>query len=119
MNSITVALPAYNEADNIEAMVENVIQVMNDLTKDYEVIIVDDGSRDRTAEVVTMLERRHPQVSLVRHDANQGYGAAVFSGLTRASKELVFLTDSDRQFDLREIDKLMDPSIWPLGRRRL
>jgi len=101
-------MPAYNEAENIEAMLEDVIQAMNPLADDYEVIVVDDGSGDGTAQVVRSLEQRYPQVRLVQHQVNQGYGAAVFSGLTSASKELVFFTDSDRQFDLREIEKLLD-----------
>ena len=108
MKSITVAMPAYNEAENIEAMVEDVIQMMDPLADDYEVIVVDDGSRDGTGQVVKSLEQRYPQVRLVQHEVNQGYGAAVFSGLTNASKELVFFTDSDRQFDLQEIHKLLD-----------
>jgi glycosyltransferase involved in cell wall biosynthesis len=107
MQSITVAMPAYNEAENIEAMVESVFPVMDTLTDDYEVIVVDDGSRDGTSDVVKSLEQRYPRVRLVQHEVNQGYGAAVFSGLTNASKELVFFTDSDRQFDLREIEKLL------------
>jgi glycosyltransferase involved in cell wall biosynthesis len=108
MKSITVAMPAYNEADNIKGMVEDVIQAVDTLSDDYEVIVVDDGSRDETAQVVKSLERQHPQVRLVQHEVNRGYGAAVFSGLTSASKELVFFTDSDRQFDLREIEKLLN-----------
>lgn len=108
MKSISVAMPAYNEAENIEGMVEDVIQVMNSLVDDYEVIVVDDGSRDATSQVVKSLEERYPQVRLVQHEVNQGYGAAVFSGLTSAVKEFVFFTDSDRQFDLREIEKLLD-----------
>ena len=107
MKSITVAMPAYNEAENIADMVADVIEVMGTLTDDYEVIVVDDGSSDGTGQVVESLERRHPQVRLVSHEVNQGYGAAVFSGLINASKELVFFTDSDRQFDLREIEKLL------------
>ena len=107
MQSITVTMPAYNEAENIKAMVEDVIQLMDTLTDDYEVIVVDDGSRDSTGQVVSSLEELYPQVRLVQHEINQGYGAAVFSGLTSASKELVFFTDSDRQFDLREIKELL------------
>ena len=107
MAAITVAMPAYNEAENILAMVEDVIQVMDVLTGDYEVIVVDDGSRDGTADVVRALAQQYAQVRLVQHEVNQGYGAAVFSGLTSATKDLVFFTDSDRQFDLREIEKLL------------
>ncbi|MFZ5919296.1 MAG: glycosyltransferase family 2 protein [Chloroflexota bacterium] len=107
MKSITVAMPAYNEAENIEAMVKDVIQVMDTLTDDYEVIVVNDGSRDATGDVVRSMEQHYPQVRLVQHPVNQGYGAAVFTGLTSATKELVFFTDSDRQFDLRELEKLL------------
>ncbi len=108
MKSISVAMPAYNEVENIEAMVMDVIQVMDVLADDYEVIVVDDGSHDGTGQVVRSLEQRYPRVRLVLHQKNQGYGAAAFSGLTNASKELVFFTDSDRQFDLREVEKLLD-----------
>ena len=108
MKSITVSMPAYNEAENIEPMVEDVIQVISGLVDDYEVIVVDDGSRDGTGELVRSLAQRYPQVRLVQHEVNQGYGAGVFSGLINASKELVFFTDADRQFDLREIEKLLD-----------
>lgn len=108
MNSISVAMPAYNEAENIEAMVKDVIQAMQGLADDFEVIVVDDGSRDNTAEAIKSLQQEHPQVRLVQHEVNLGYGAAVFSGLTNATKELVFFTDSDRQFDLREIEKLLN-----------
>lgn len=107
MTSISVAMPAYNEADNIQGMIEDTIQVMNGLTSDYEVIVVTDGSRDGTPQVVKSLAHQYPQVRLVQHEVNQGYGAAVFTGLTSASKELVFFTDADRQFDLREIEKLL------------
>jgi len=107
VKSITVAMPAYNEAENIEAMVKDVIQVMDTLTDDYEVIVVNDGSRDATGDVVRSMEQHYPQVRLVQHPVNQGYGAAVFTGLTSATKELVFFTDSDRQFDLRELEKLL------------
>ncbi len=107
MKSITVSMPAYNEAENIEAMVQDVIQVLDTLADDYEIIVVDDGSSDGTGEAVKSLEQRHPQVRLVQHEVNKGYGAAVFSGLVSASKELVFFTDSDRQFDFQEIEKLL------------
>jgi glycosyltransferase involved in cell wall biosynthesis len=108
MNSISITMPAYNEEENIQAMVEDVIVTLSTTGRDYEVIVVDDGSRDRTAQIVAGMERQYSQVRLVKHEQNQGYGAAVFTGLTSATKELVFFTDADRQFDLSEIQKLLD-----------
>ncbi len=108
MKSISVAMPAHNEEANIAGMLDDVMSVMSELTTDYEIIVVDDGSRDGTAQVVQALAARYPQVCLVRHEKNQGYGAAVFTGLTSATRDWVFFTDSDRQFDLREISKLLD-----------
>ena len=107
MVELSVVLPAYNESENIEEMVADVVEAVERLTQDYEVIVVDDGSRDGTAPVVNSLEERYPQLRLVRHVENQGYGAAVFSGLTAAAKDFVFFTDADRQFDLAEIEELL------------
>jgi glycosyltransferase involved in cell wall biosynthesis len=108
MNSISITMPAYNEEENIQAMVEDVVATMSTIDLNYEVIVVDDGSRDRTAQVVSSLAQDYPQVRLVKHEKNQGYGAAVFTGLTSATKDVVFFTDSDRQFDLAEITKLLE-----------
>ncbi len=107
LTGISVVLPAYNEEENIGPAVIEAIEVVGAITGDYEVVVVDDGSRDGTAEEVCQLAKRYPQVRLVQHPVNQGYGAALYSGFTNARKELVFLTDSDRQFDLTEIKKLL------------
>ena len=106
--SLTVALPAYNEEANIAAMIEEVVRNVAPLASDWEVVVVDDGSRDETASAVRAIEARDPRVRLVRHDRNRGYGAAVWTGLTSARKDLVFFTDSDRQFDLAEIRGLLE-----------
>lgn len=108
MKSISITMPAYNEAENIAEMVQDVVRVVSQLTNDYEIIVVDDGSQDNTAQVVEHLKQAHPQVKLVKHEQNMGYGTAVFNGLKSATKEIVFFTDSDRQFDLNEIRKLLD-----------
>ncbi len=107
MTSLTIAMPAYNEAENIPAMIEEVTRVIATLTHDFEVIVVDDGSRDETAHVIGQMAQQFPQVRLVRHEVNRGYGTAVWSGLTNATKELIFFTDADRQFDINEITKLL------------
>jgi len=105
--SISVVLPAYNEEENVGPAVMEAIEIAGPLADDYEVIVVDDGSRDGTADEVRRLAERYPQVRLVQHQVNQGYGAALYSGFTSARKELVFFTDSDRQFDLTEVKKLL------------
>ena len=107
MPDISVVLPAYNEEENVGPAVMGAIEVVGPIAEDYEVIVVDDGSRDATAEKVRQLAARYPQVRLVQHQVNQGYGAALYTGFTSARKELVFFTDSDRQFDLTEIKKLL------------
>ncbi len=107
MKSLTVAMPAYNEAENIQAMIEETVRAVSPLVDDFEIIVVDDGSRDDTAVIVQSLIPQYPQLRLARHEENKGYGTAVFTGLTHAGKDLIFFTDADRQFDLREIEKLL------------
>ncbi len=100
-------MPAYNEEALIGPMVADVIDTLSAITDDYEIVVVDDGSRDRTAEVVRSMAAEHPQVRLVQHEVNRGYGAAAYSALTNCTRELILFTDSDRQFKLKEIHKLL------------
>jgi glycosyltransferase involved in cell wall biosynthesis len=101
--SISSVIPAYNEADAIAGTVEAVTRTLAALGADYEVIVVDDGSRDATAAIVRDLGRRWPAVRVISHGGNRGYGAALATGLAEATRELVFITDGDRQFDVREL----------------
>ncbi len=105
--SISVVLPAYNEEKNVGQAVRSVLEVMEPITPDYEVIVVDDGSRDRTSEVVEELAESCPKVRLVRHEVNQGYGGALNSGFQAAARELIFFTSSDNQYDVAEVKKLL------------
>lgn len=107
MRSISIAMPAFNEAENIAQMVQDIVHIVAQITPDYEIIVVDDGSQDNTAAVVKSVQSSVPQLILVQHAQNMGYGTAVFNGLKQASKELIFFTDSDRQFDLHELNKLL------------
>jgi glycosyltransferase involved in cell wall biosynthesis len=101
-------MPAYNEEANVEPVAEAALEAVSPFAKDLEIIVVDDGSQDATAAKIQALSAKYPAiVRLVQHARNQGYGAALYSGFTAAQKEWVFLTDSDRQFDLREICKLL------------
>src|SRR5919199_2632535 len=103
--SISAVLPAYNEAAIIERTVRHVASVLGGLTSDFEVIVTNDGSRDQTGAVLADLQARAPELNLrvVTHHVNRGYGAALASGFDAARKDLIFLTDGDKQFDVREL----------------
>jgi glycosyltransferase involved in cell wall biosynthesis len=107
MPSISLVMPAYNEADNIEPMVEEATPALEANAEDYEIIVVDDGSADDTAAVTRRVMASHPHVRLVEHPVNQGFGAAVFSGFTNAEKDWIFYTDADRQFVLSELERFV------------
>jgi glycosyltransferase involved in cell wall biosynthesis len=112
--SISVVLPAYNEAEIIEQTVTDVAVVLRALTHDYEIIVVDDGSRDDTAVVLMELAESQPDLPLraVLHEQNQGYGAALASGFNAATKDLIFMCDSDGQFDVAELARFL-PALDP------
>jgi glycosyltransferase involved in cell wall biosynthesis len=103
--SISAVLPAYNEEAIIERTVRHVAGVLGGLTSEFEVIVTNDGSRDRTGQILAELQAREPELNLqvVTHPVNYGYGAALASGFDAARKELVFLTDGDKQFDVTEL----------------
>ena len=107
MPSISLVMPAYNEAENIEPMVEEATPALEANADDYEIIVVDDGSADDTAAVTRRVMESHPHVRLVEHPVNQGFGAAVFSGFTNAEKDWIFYTDADRQFVLSELERFV------------
>lgn len=107
MQSISAVLPAYNEEANIARTARAVAEVMERLGIQYEVIVVDDGSRDRTADVTRELAAENPNIRLVQHKTNQGYGSALATGFGAATKEFIFMTDGDAQFDVSEITKLL------------
>lgn len=104
--SISVFFPAFNDALSIKKLVSDAVEILPELTVDYEIIVINDGSSDNTQEVLDDLQKKYPQVRVVRHETNQGYGAALRSGFRSARKDLVFYTDGDGQYDVREIVKL-------------
>lgn len=105
--SISVFFPAFNDEGTIAAMVTHTLALLPALTDDYEVIVVNDGSEDATAAVLNELARTLPRVRVVHHQRNRGYGAALRTGFHHASKELVFYTDGDGQYDVREMATLL------------
>jgi glycosyltransferase involved in cell wall biosynthesis len=104
---ISVFFPAYNDEDSIGKLIREALAILPRLTADYEVIVVNDGSSDGTAAVLDELARAHPNVRVVHHLINRGYGGALRSGFEHATKDLVFYTDGDGQYDVRELKDLL------------
>jgi glycosyltransferase involved in cell wall biosynthesis len=105
--SISVFFPCYNEQDNITRTVEQALAVMEKLNADFEVIIVDDGSSDATGQIADRIADKNSRVKVVHHPTNLGYGAALQSGFKAVAKKLVFYTDGDGQFDIKEMPPLL------------
>ena len=107
--SISAVLPAYNEEAIIARTVHGVADVLRGLAGDFEIIVTNDGSRDNTGGVLAELQQREPNLHLqvVTHEHNRGYGAALASGFDAATKDLVFLTDGDKQFDVAELREFL------------
>src|SRR5580693_2876719 len=103
---LSVFFPAYNDSGTIASMVIRAVRAASELTPDYEIIVVDDGSVDATAEIADELARTYPHVRVVRHQRNRGYGGALQTGFRSATKELVFYTDGDAQYDPAELSLL-------------
>ncbi|MBE2200746.1 MAG: glycosyltransferase family 2 protein [Anaerolinea sp.] len=105
--SISAFFPAYNDAGTIPSMVITVLLTLRELTDDYEVIVINDGSKDHTGAVLDELARIYPnEVRVVHHQKNRGYGGALRSGFAHATKEWIFYTDGDAQYDPRELKNL-------------
>jgi glycosyltransferase involved in cell wall biosynthesis len=100
---LSVFFPAYNDSGTIASLVISALQTAPQLTPDFEVIIVNDGSADGTAQIADELARTYPQVKVVHHPKNRGYGGALRSGFAAATRDLVFYTDGDAQYDPSEM----------------
>jgi glycosyltransferase involved in cell wall biosynthesis len=105
--SLTVFFPCYNDAATIGSLVTAADTVASEFTDDYEIIVVDDASTDSSRELLAGLQTRFPRLRLVLHDRNRGYGGALRSGFAHATKDLVFYTDGDAQYDVFELRKLL------------
>lgn len=105
--SISVVFPAYNEAENIGQVIASAVNYLSDRQICYEIIVVNDGSSDATPAIVSDLAKQNPQIRLINHPQNLGYGAALRSGFDRALHEYIFLTDGDGQFDISDLDRFM------------
>ncbi len=108
--SISAFFPCYNDAGTIATMVVLTDMTLRTLADDYEIIVIDDGSVDASRKVLRDLENRYDRLRLVFHEKNRGYGGALRSGFAAASKELIFYTDGDAQYDPQEL-KLLVPQM--------
>lgn len=105
--ALSLVFPAFDEEANVGPLLDAALDLAPRLAADFEIILVDDGSRDATALLAAERSRRDPRVRVVRHAVNRGYGAALRSGLREARGELVFVSDADLQFDLAELEHLL------------
>lgn len=108
MNMVTAVFPCYDDAGSIEWVVERAIAALDGMGYPYDVVVVNDGSADESATVLSAMERRLPMLRVVHHDRNQGYGGALRSGFRQAHGTWVFYTDGDGQYDPAEMVRLFN-----------
>jgi glycosyltransferase involved in cell wall biosynthesis len=108
LNSLSIFFPCYNEEGNVERVTRAAVEAAGRFADVFEVIIVDDGSKDRTGEIADRLVAEIPQVRAVHNRPNLGYGGAVGRGLSEARMEWGFFTDGDGQFDINEMPRLIE-----------
>ena len=107
VRSLSIIIPAYNEGENVASAVERVAQVAPTLGLEYEIIVVNDGSRDRTGKIAREMQTHIPHMKLVEHFPNRGYGGALKAGFAAAQCDWIAFTASDNQFDFHEISLLL------------
>jgi glycosyltransferase involved in cell wall biosynthesis len=108
MQSLSIVIPAHNEEENVAQAVRDVSTVAQQLGRAYEIIVVNDGSRDRTGDIVRELAKTTPHLRLVEHFPNRGYGGALKAGFAAATQDLIAFVPSDNQFDFGEVRLLLD-----------
>jgi glycosyltransferase involved in cell wall biosynthesis len=123
--SLSIFFPCYNDAGTIPTMVIRAAQTARQVTDDFEIIVLDDGSKDDSVQVLDELKCAIPQLRVIEHDQPSGYGGNVRAGIAASTKEWIFYTDGDAQYDAREIKSLvaaLRPGVdvvngWKLKRR--
>lgn len=108
LSELSIFFPCYNEEGNVERMVRSAVAAAREFADAFEVIVVNDGSRDRTGEIADALAAEIPEVRAVHNRPNRGYGGAVVRGLREARMRWIFFTDGDGQFDIRELPRLIE-----------
>lgn len=105
--SISAFFPCYNDGGTIASMVTLMDLTLRNLTNDYEILVIDDGSSDHSREILKELEGKYDRLKVIFHEKNKGYGGALKRGFYSATKELIFYTDGDFQYDVSEVAKLI------------
>jgi glycosyltransferase involved in cell wall biosynthesis len=109
INELSVFFPCYNEEKNIKNTIDKTIPVLKEIATKWEIILINDGSKDNTAKVLEKIKKDYPsQINIITHNPNRGYGAALKSGLYNAKYQWIAFTDSDGQFDFTEITKFIE-----------
>jgi glycosyltransferase involved in cell wall biosynthesis len=107
MNSVSAFFPAYNDVGSIGQIVHTMAWLLPKLTDDYEIVVVDDGSVDGTGDLLRTLAVEYPFLKVIHHGVNRGYGAALITGFANCSKDLIFYTDGDGQYNVEELPRLL------------
>lgn len=108
VNELSIFFPFWNEQDNLEAVVNKAIPIAEKIAEKWEVIMIDDGSSDKTLEIAKNLAKTNPNLVVISHHPNRGYGAALKSGFENSKYNLVVFNDGDGQFDFSEVDKFLE-----------
>lgn len=107
LSSLSIFFPAYNDEHTVEPLTKACVQIAEELTDDYEILIVDDHSPDGTGAAADRMTLQYPQVRVIHHEKNLGVGQAMITGFTQCKKDYVFYTDGDAQYDVSELKKFM------------
>lgn len=105
--SISVFFPAYNDEHSIPKLVNDTTEILSPLTDDYEIIVVDDCSPDNVGKIADEMAKKDSHIKVIHHEKNRGYGGALKSGFNAATKDYIFYTDGDAQYDVKELLNLL------------
>jgi glycosyltransferase involved in cell wall biosynthesis len=106
LSSVTAFFPCYNDAGTISTMILRALQTLPAITHDYEVVVINDGSQDDSAQILDDMAGHYPHLRVLHHAQPSGYGGVLRAGLASAQKDWVFYTDGDAQYDARELELL-------------
>jgi glycosyltransferase involved in cell wall biosynthesis len=105
--SISAFFPAFNDGGTIGSIVVMALKTLRDISDNYEIIVVNDGSTDYTEQILNELQEQYESLKVIHHETNRGYGAALITGFSNCTKDLIFYTDGDGQYDVRELSTLL------------